>query len=186
MDQTLVSNENVDPQKQRSRLQWLGVFWSLLGVVAIATSVVATVATMLVFGVLLIMAGIAQFADAVTHSSSDRVWQFVTAVLYSLVGLLLLIDPLEGAIGLTLLIALLFLLRGVIQLATAASGRRWGRTPGWRIVAGVLNLLLAALIIAAWPEIGSWAIGMFVGIELLLGGLTLLLTPDVVIDRGQG
>lgn len=184
MNQTQFPNDAIETstKKTRNRLRGLGLFWSILGGVAIATAFVTTLATMLIFGALLLLAGFAQFAHALSQPSSDRGWQFVTGALYCLVGFLLVIDPVSGAIGLTLLIAILFLIRGVVQLALAAAGRRRGQSRSWHLVSGLFSLLLAVFIIAGWPEIGTWVIGLFVGIELLLGGLTLLMTPEAVTE----
>lgn len=168
------------PPRTPSKLRWLGVFWALLGIVAMATTFAATLATMLVFGIFLLIAGIAQLIHAAFHASADRGWEFLTAAIYSLVGVLLIFDPVGGAIGLTLLIAILFLGRGTVQLAMAISGRHRRRRIGWQLAAGLVNLLLAMFIIAGWPQVGTWIIGLFVGIELLIGGLVMLLTPEAL------
>ena len=174
------SSGGLNREKNLPKLRWLGVFWIILGIVAIATAFAATLATMLIFGVLLIMAGVAQLAHAWSDAAPDRSWGFLTGLIYLLVGSLLVIDPVNGAIGLTFLIGILLLLRGAVQMAMAATGRRFGRPPQWHFVSGLLNLLLAILIIAGLPEIGTWVIGVFVGIELLLAGMVLLLTPDMI------
>ena len=168
--------------EERPKLRWLGVFWIILGLVAIATAYVATVATMLMFGVLLLLAGVAQLAHAWSFPGPDRSWEFLTGLIYLLVGLVLVIDPVNGAIGLTFLIGMLLLVRGAVQLAMAATGRRFGRPPMWHFIGGILSLLLAILILAGLPETGTWFIGFMVGIELLLGGIVLLLTPSVTIN----
>ncbi|MFO7812699.1 MAG: DUF308 domain-containing protein [Pelovirga sp.] len=166
-----------------NRLRLLGLIWTILGVAAIAAAMVATWATMLIFGVLLLLAGVTQLVYAFIQPSSERSWQIGTGVLYFLVGLLLVIDPVSGAIGLTLLIAILFFIRGVMQLALFATHQRLGQSRIWHLIGGILSLLLAVLIIAGWPETGTWVIGLFVGIELLLGGITMLMTPGVVARK---
>ncbi|HMB17230.1 MAG TPA: DUF308 domain-containing protein [Pelovirga sp.] len=175
----------MDSKETRNRLRILGVFWAILGGAAIAAAIVATLTTMLIFGVLLLLAGVAQLAYVFSQPSEDRSWQIATGVLYSLVGFLLIIDPVSGAIGLTLLLAVLFLIRGVMQLALSVTFQRRGQSKIWYLVSGVLSLLLAVLIIAGWPETGTWVIGLFVGIELLLGGVTLLMTPGAVAEKMQ-
>ena len=93
-----------------------------------------------------------------------------------------MIDPVNGAIGLTFLIGILLFLRGAVQLAMAVTGRRFGRPPLWHFSGGFLSLILAIIIIVGLPEIGTWFIGFLVGIELLLGGIVLLLTPSVIMN----
>ena len=166
-----------------NRLRLLGILWIIIGVSAMAAAIVATLATMLIFGVLLLLAGTVQLGYAYIQPASDRSWQIATGILYFLVGLLLVIDPVSGAIGLTLLIAILFFVRGVMQLALSAARQRRGQSRGWHLVGGMFSLLLAALIVAGWPETGTWVIGLFVGIELLLGGITMLMTPELVEQK---
>ncbi len=177
------SSSEYNSEKELPKLRWLGIFWIILGVVAITTAFVATVATMLILGVLLLMAGVAQLAQAWSFSNPDRTWEFLTGLIYLLVGTLLVIDPVNGAIGLTFLIGILLLLRGAVQLAMAVTGRSFGRPPIWLFIGGLLSLLLAILILVGLPGIGTWAIGALVGIELLLGGMVLLLTPGVIINE---
>lgn len=169
--------------RKLSRLRWLGVFWITLGIVAIATSFAATLATMLIFAVLLVMAGVAQLAHAWSSPSPDSSWEVLTGLTYLLVGGILVLDPVNGAIGLTFLIGILLLFRGAVQMAMAASGRRFGRSPLWYFIGGLLSLLLAVLILTSLPQAGMWLIGVFVGTELLLGGAVLLLTPEIVIEQ---
>lgn len=160
-------------------LRGLGIFWLVLGVLAIIAAFAATLATVLAFGILLLLAGIAQLAQAFADRETDFGWRLAAGLLYGLVGLMLIVDPVGGAIGLTLLIALLFLFGGLLRLAFAFSIGRQGRSTGLHILGGLLNLVLAILIIGGWPETGAWVIGLFVGIELIFGGLTLLFTPSV-------
>lgn len=179
------SSSEFKSQEERPRLRWLGVFWIILGLVAIATAFAATVATMLMFGVLLLMAGVAQLAQAWSFPGPDSFWEFLTGLIYLLVGLVLVIDPVNGAIGLTFLIGMLLLVRGAVQLAMAATGRRYGRPLIWHFIGGLLSLLLAILLLGGLPEIGTWFIGVLVGIELLMGGTVLLLTPSVIINADK-
>jgi uncharacterized membrane protein HdeD (DUF308 family) len=167
-------------RKETNSLRLLGSISLVLGVLAIAASFLVTLTTMLIFGVLLIMAGIAQFFHALKFRTPDRNWEAVSGALYLTLGGLIVIDPVRGAIGLTFIVAILFLARGGIQIAMAVTGRRWGRSPGWHLGSGLLNVLIAIFIFVALPEAGAELIGVFVGIELLLGGLALLLAPKII------
>ena len=48
--------------------------------------------------------------------------------------------------------------------------RRWG----WMLTAGVMDIIVAAIIVAGLPGSALWAIGLLVGINLLFGGATLI------------
>jgi uncharacterized membrane protein HdeD (DUF308 family) len=47
---------------------------------------------------------------------------------------------------------------------------RWS----WMLVAGLMDILIAAIVIAGLPGSATWAIGLLVGINLLFGGATLI------------
>ena len=47
---------------------------------------------------------------------------------------------------------------------------------GWLLASGLADLLLAGLIIYAWPESASWTLGLIVGINLITTGLAIVMT----------
>jgi uncharacterized membrane protein HdeD (DUF308 family) len=168
-------------KRPRNNLRGLGLFWMILGCVAIGASAVTTLATVLMFGVILLIAGVAQTGHAVFNRSLDFSWRFLSGILFSLIGLLLIVDPMGGARSLTLLLSLFFLVGGLLRIAQGALIRRQGRRSiRPHLVAGGLDFILAVLILVGWPATGTWVIGLFVGVELLLGGLFLILSPSQV------
>lgn len=151
-----------------------GVLTIVLGVVAIAAAFWATLATVLFFAVLLLIAGIGQIVDATaTRYEPGFGWRLGIGILTTLVGGLIVFDPVAGAIGLTLLIATFFIFEGLLRLVLSSqligSGKRWF------IASGVLDLVLGLLIAIQWPESGVWVIGLFLGIDLIFIGTVMLL-----------
>ncbi|PLX88936.1 MAG: hypothetical protein C0619_11850 [Desulfuromonas sp.] len=166
-------------QKISSWLLVIGLFLSLLGLLAIISSFTATMVTMLLFGVLLLLAGLVEGAHALFFQGIMYRARLFSAGLYSVVGLVLLIDPIGGAIGLTLLIALFLIASGVVRVLVALSLIKLKMAPGWHLLVGGTNLTLAILILIGWPETGNWVIGFFIGLELLLAGvITAFATSD--------
>lgn len=145
-----------------------------LGIVAMVASFVTTMATVLFFGGLLLLGGLAQIVDAFSSRDAGGVGpRLLAGVLYAAVGGLLVFDPVSGAIGLTLLLAAFFFVAGVARLFLAS---RWkGRAWSWLAASGVIDILLGVLIWVQWPATGIWVIGLFVGIEMLLCGIAMLL-----------
>jgi uncharacterized membrane protein HdeD (DUF308 family) len=47
---------------------------------------------------------------------------------------------------------------------------RWS----WLLIAGIMDLLIAAVIITGLPGSALWAVGLLVGINLLFGGASLI------------
>jgi uncharacterized membrane protein HdeD (DUF308 family) len=99
-----------------------------------------------------------------------------SAVLAIVVGVLMLLWPLSGAISLTLVLTAFFILDGVASIMHAPAHRQqltgqWG----WLLGGGLIDLALAALIIAGFPRSAAWAIGLLVGIDLIFGGTSLII-----------
>jgi uncharacterized membrane protein HdeD (DUF308 family) len=149
----------------------LGVALILVGLLAIGSSFFATLATMVVFGVLLLVGGIVQAFTAFW----GRRWpgfgaQVLAGVLYLVVGVFLIERPLEAAAGLTLLVAAGLLVGGILKTILALTERFDGW--GWALLNGTVSVGLGVAIWRQWPLSGLWVIGLFVGIEMLFSGLS--------------
>src|SRR3954452_9112971 len=102
------------PRLSRLRRLWpwfliLGIALILLGVLAIGVPFVATLTTVLVFGILLLAGGVVQVVSAILA----RGWQgfflhLLAGVLHFIVGGLMIERPLLAAEALTLLLAVAF------------------------------------------------------------------------------
>lgn len=158
-------------QRMSGWLLVVGLFIGLLGLLAVISSFAATKVTMLLFGALLFLAGLVQGVHALLNRGVMFRSRLFSGALYSVVGLVLLIDPVGGAIGLTLLIGLLLLASAFMRLLVAISLVRLNMSYGWHLLVGGTNLTLAILILIGWPETGNWVIGFFIGLELLLAGV---------------
>jgi len=122
-------------------------------------------------GVLLLIAGGAQMAAALLAREWDGFFLFLLlGFLYGVAGFLTLQHPLLAAEGLTLMLAALFLLVGLFRIAVALVDHlpSWG----WILFNGVVTVLLGLAIWRQWPESGLWVLGMLVGIELIVNGVT--------------
>ena len=149
----------------------LGVVQIIAGALAVGFAFSATLATVMTLGVLFLIAGGAQTAAALLARDWDGFLLFLLlGFLYAIAGTLTLEHPLLAAEGLTLMLAALFLLVGLFRIAVAFVDQ----LPSWRWVAfnGVVTVLLGLAIWRKWPEPGLWVLGMFVGIELIVNGVT--------------
>jgi uncharacterized membrane protein HdeD (DUF308 family) len=149
----------------------LGVGLMILGAAAIGSSFVATLATILVYGILLVLGGIFQVVSALW----GRSWRgfflhLLTGVLYLITGVFMLDYPAEAALGITLLVAAGLLVAGVLRVVLALVERFAGW--GWALLNGVISLALGTAIWRQWPLSGLWVIGLFVGIEMLSSGFS--------------
>lgn len=164
-------------EELRKRSIWFvitGAILIVLGFISLGASVFTTLATMIFIGSLMIIAGIAQ----VVHAFYCKKWSgffvdLAAGILYAVVGFLMVANPGASAVSLTLLIAMFLMFGGVMRIVVAAVDRFPGW--GWHLFHGVVNVLLAFAIWNNWPSSGLWVIGMFVGIDMLINGLSLLM-----------
>lgn len=152
----------------------LGALMLVLGFLGLLMVGVLTVASVLFFGILLLIGGGAQ----IVHAFSVRGWRPVLthallALLYIGTGLLIVIDPLSASLGLTIFLAGLLVAIGAVRVVFAIQNRQasgWG----WALVAGVIAVALGVLIFLQWPLSGLWVIGLFVAIDMLTQGTCLI------------
>ena len=110
----------------------------------------------------------------------------VFGLMTALVGLMFLAFPVEGAISLTIILAILFFFQGAMEIGAAMLFRGMSSW-GWMLVSGLASLVLAILLLLNLPATAPWAIGLLVGINLLFTGISLLnlgTVSSVRIDEG--
>jgi uncharacterized membrane protein HdeD (DUF308 family) len=91
------------------------------------------------------------------------------------VGVLLLAQPVEGTLTLTIVVGAYFLAEGVTTIMYALEHRReLSERWSWLLIAGIVDIVIAGLIITGLPGSALWAIGLLVGINLVFGGATLI------------
>jgi len=149
----------------------LGFAMILLGVGAIAAPGMATLATEILIGWVLLIGGIVHvIGSAWTRPWSGFFVSLLTGVVYLIAGAILLAYPLTGVLALTILLGMFFLVIGAFEMTTAFALRPLG---SWSLMlaSGILSLIVAFLILAQWPDTAAWAIGLLVGIYLLWGGI---------------
>jgi len=157
--------------------------WSIaLSVSMIATGAVALLvpsttglAVTLVLGCLLIIGGIVHLGFARwAHRPGGAFWEILLAVLYGVIGSLLLLQPTLGLDALTLALAIYLVLGGTLEI-TLAFALRPLSARAWLLADGIVFLVLAALIWEGWPMTSTWVVGTLVAVSLLFSGLARLL-----------
>src|SRR3984957_7802951 len=175
----------VDPGLTDMRLavtNAFGVHWRLflfqgavmivLGVVAVCVPVAATIAVDIYLGWLLLISGVmGLFAIVSTHHVHAFLWSLITAALSVVIGVLLVLKPVQGAMSLTLVLTAFFIAESVFQTEGAIAARhvRTGAVI-YMLPNGVIGLVLATIILLGWPETALWALGLLVGVNLLTSG----------------
>jgi uncharacterized membrane protein HdeD (DUF308 family) len=147
----------------------LGIGLVLLGIAAITRSVKATVMSMAFFGWLLLIAAGIEIAQAfLVGKWAGFFLHLLAAVLFGVTGALFVWRPVISAEVATLFMAMFFLISGLFQLVSSLVIHLPGW--GWHALNGVITSVLGILVLAQWPVSGLWAIGFFVGINLVFYG----------------
>lgn len=147
----------------------VGILLIVTGMVAISCAFTATMATMLVFGWLLLIAGAFQFVGSFGMQGWGGFFlSILLSVLYIVVGFVTINNPVAVAEVYTLFLGMFFLIDGMFRIISAVAARfeHWILT----VISGVVTVALGVLIYYEWPYSGLWVIGLFVGIQLLFSG----------------
>jgi uncharacterized membrane protein HdeD (DUF308 family) len=153
-----------------------GIVLSLLGIAAIAVPPIAGLAVAVVLGWLFLLGGVVGLIATFNQKNAPGFWwALFSAAVAVLAGGVLLADPAHGVKTLTYVLIAFFLIDGLVIIVMALEHRRElsGRWE-WMMLGGVMDLVLAAIIISGLPGTLEWALGLLVGIDLLWGGSSLV------------
>jgi uncharacterized membrane protein HdeD (DUF308 family) len=163
--------------KDALRLHWRlfmaqGVIMVILGILAIIWPGIATIAVDVYIGWLFLISGIVGLVAMFSSENAPAFfWTLITAALSLVVGVLLLWKPAQGVVSLTIVLIAFFIAEGLFQTVGSISYRNViPNTWGWMLASGVADLLLAAVMIAGWPNTIGWALGLIVGVNLITSG----------------
>lgn len=172
--------DNLKPNDLRAgiaplRAKWgwivaLGVVYLVTGFIALGSVVMATVASVIVVGAMMIVAGVAEVINAFQFKSWGKflLWALL-GVLYVVAGFVTFENPLLAAALLTLILGASLVASGVMRIVLAF-GMKDQKPWGWVAVSGIITAVLGVLILARWPVSSLYILGMFLGIDLIIAG----------------
>jgi uncharacterized membrane protein HdeD (DUF308 family) len=158
----------------RAKWGWivaLGVVYLIAGFVALGSVVMATVASVLVVGVMMVVAGVAEVINAFQIKGWGKflIWA-VLGVLYIVAGFITFENPKFAAVLLTLLLGASLVASGIMRIVLAFNMKR--ESPWvWVALSAVITLLLGLLILARWPVNSVYILGVFLGVDLIMAGV---------------
>jgi uncharacterized membrane protein HdeD (DUF308 family) len=153
-----------------------GILLVLLGLAAIIVPQLASLAVTIFLGWLFLISGIAGLVLTFwTRQMPGFWWSLVSAALAIAAGIILLARPVQGTLTLTIVVGAYFLAEGIATIMYALEHRReLSQRWSWLLVAGLMDILIAIIIVAGLPGSALWAIGLLVGINLMFGGASLI------------
>ena len=170
-----------------------GVLLIIFGVLAVSLPLLAAVAVNALIAWLIILAGVVHLVVAFhAHGAGSVIWKLLVGLAYIVFGGYLLMHPLLGVASLTLLLASLFLIEGVLDIVLYFN-RVPARGAGWVLFDGLVTFVLAGLIGIHWPSSSAWAIGTLVGVSMIMSGVARVmmslgrapLTPPATHAKGR-
>ena len=159
----------------RAKSGWiiaLGIVYVISGLVALGSVVLATVVTIFIVGIMMLIAGAAEVINAFQIKTWGKflLW-LLLGILYIVAGFITFENPLLAAALLTLLLGFSLVASGIMRIVLAFSMRE-GMTWLWVALSGAITLLLGLVILAHWPVSGLYILGLFLGIDLVVAGAT--------------
>lgn len=153
-----------------------GIAVSVLGLAAIIVPSIAGLFATVVFGWLLFIAGVVGLVATLrTREAPGFRWALLSAFVAVIAGVVLLWNPLQALVTLTYVLTAFFIVDGILVMILAVAHRRelsgkWQ----WMMVNGVIDLILAGIIVIGFPGTLVWMFGLLVGIDMIFGGASLI------------
>lgn len=156
-----------------------GVWLMLLGALALALGVLGLFMTFSLtlvgtvwYGALLAVVGVAHIVFGFREKAA-RWLNLLLGLVYLVVGVIIVANPVSAALSLTLLIGISLGFLGVARVVWSF----W--FPGFArkflgVLGGLLSVALGWMIVAGWPLTGLWVLGLFIAVDLIVYGSTMI------------
>ncbi len=149
-----------------------GVLLIVFGMLAVGSPFIAALAVNVVIAWLIVLAGAVHLIVAFhAHGTGSLIWKLLVGLAYLFFGAYLIMHPVLGVASLTLVLASLFLIEGVLDIVLFFRMRSV-QGSSWVLVDGIITLLLGLMIYLRWPSSSVWAIGTLVGVSMIISGVT--------------
>jgi uncharacterized membrane protein HdeD (DUF308 family) len=157
-----------------------GALLVVLGALAVGSPALAAVAVNALIAWLIVLAGIVHLAFAFqARGAAGLLWKLLVGIAYVFFGVYLITHPALGVVSLTLVLASLFLVEGIFDIAGFFRMRPMGGS-SWILIDGIVTLLLGLMIYLQWPSSSAWAIGTLVGVSLIISGVSRMMLSFTV------
>jgi len=152
----------------------LGVFLIILGTIASGRAITTTVLSVVVVGWTLLGAGAALvILSFLTGKWSGFLLTLAAGAISAIAGFAILSNPLSGALAITLLVGTILIAAGIYRsiASIAMQFPNWG----WSFFSGIVSFALGVMLLKGYPSTGLWFIGLYVGVDLILHGLSWIM-----------
>ena len=174
MSDRVIPNPASRPHTKWGWFVALGVAQLILGIIAWFDVIAFTIAGVIFIGALVLVAGVFQ----VIHAFMDREWgsfalHLLVGLLYVIGGILLMEEPIQGSIIITILVSAALIIGGILRIVIGVQHRHM---PGWglMIAGGIISLIVGIMLYLMLPWSGLWVVGTLIAVELIVHGVSWL------------
>ena len=152
----------------------LGLVMIAAGVFALGDAVLVTIISVIFIGAAVLVSGVAQIIHAFANKSWGAfLFALLCGVLYVVGGFLIMMEPVQGSVIITIFLLIAIAIGGGLRIAMALRHRE---IAGWwlMLLGGIISVGLAIMLYASLPWSGLWVLGTLIGVELIIQGVTWL------------
>ncbi len=173
MSSTAYTSTALTPLHEKSGwITALGVVYLIAGFIALGSVVFATVVSVFVVGIMMVISGVAEVINAFQLKSWGKFLLWVLlGLLYVFAGFVTFENPLLAAALLTLMLGVALVASGIMRVILAFSMKQ-GTPWLWVVLSGLITLALGVIILIHWPVSGLYILGIFLGIDLVFAGVS--------------
>jgi len=147
----------------------LGIFLTVLGVIASGMAVATTLLSVVILGWILLGAGAGLVVlSFLTGRWSGFLLSLAAGILSIIAGVTMLSHPVSGAVVITLMLGTILIAAGIYRSigSIVMQFPNWG----WSLVSGIVTLALGLMLVRNWLSASLYFLGLVVGIDLILHG----------------
>lgn len=150
-----------------------GALLIAVGVLAILYPLIASTAVVIMLGWFLLISGVLQGLGLIAARKAPHAWlQLVSVVLALLIGFLILRDPVQSLVTITLLVLVFFMIEGVAKLVLALTIRPFP-TWGWVLASGIFSIALSVFLLTNVSEVADWLVALLIGLQFIAAGAAI-------------
>lgn len=161
-----------------------GIALIVLGLIAVNYAITATFVSVMFLGTVMMFAGGIHLVEAFTAGKWNMFFvHILISILYLVFGFVIFRQPAATAAVVTLLMAAFFFTAGIFRIISAISMQmpQWG----WLLFSGIVSVLLGILVTASWPASALWILGVYIGVDMIVTGWTLVVASMAIKNIGQ-
>lgn len=166
-------------RKTVEQRKWKGFFFLAVvllagGSLCLLLPVFSEFAASTIFGLVLVGIGFVKIIQSLwVKSWAGFIWQELSGAVELVGGIMIYLNPLKGALAISLLIAIVVFVHGFLQIAMSLKIRPaagWW----WFTISGLIAWIASVALIIKWPFIRDLPSGSIAGIALLIAGVAYL------------